>query len=357
MTTYIKFLTITFYKSLIFVFFVMASLVYILNLLSELDFFKEINIEIYFPLFLSLLNSPTMLFEMFPFILLVTTQLFFIKLFNNNEIEIFKYSGLKNTKIIFILSILSIFTGILIITLFYNFSSNFKNYYLKLKSPFTSDGKYLAVVTKNGLWIKDQIEDKILIVNSSKIDENHLINNFITEFDSNYNVLRSIKSSKIDIKNKKWLIFNAKIYEKNNYKVNEFEYLNTSFDLDRIQSLYSNLSSLNIFQLYELRENYKKLNYSLTEVELQLMKLASYPIYLLLVVIFASLMMLKIKRLENTTFKIALGLFFSVIIYYVNNFFLVLGSSEKIPLETSVIIPLVIFILINGIMMNKINEK
>ena len=65
----------------------------------------------------------------------------------------------------------------------------------------------------------------------------------------------------------------------------------------------------------------------------------------------------KIKRLENTTFKIALCLFFSVIIYYVNNFFLVLGSSEKIPLETSVIIPLVIFILINGIMMNKINEK
>jgi lipopolysaccharide export system permease protein len=135
------------------------------------------------------------------------------------------------------------------------------------------------------------------------------------------------------------------------------EYLKTSFNFDRIQSLYSNLSSLNIFQLYELRENYKQLNYSLTEVELQLLKLATYPIYLLLVVIFASLMMLKIKRLENTTFKIAFGLFFSVIIYYVNNFFLVLGSSEKIPLGPSVVFPLVIFILINSIMMNKINEK
>ena len=357
MNTYIKFLTITFYKSLAFVFFVMASLVYILNLLTELDFFKEINIEIYFPLFLSLLNSPTMLFEMFPFILLITTQLFFIKLFNNNEIEVFKYYGLKNTKIILILSIITIFTGIIIITLFYNFSSNSKNFYLKLKSPFTTDGKYLAVITKNGLWIKDEIEDKILIINSSKINENYLINNFITEFNKDYEVLRNIKSSKIDIKNNEWLIFNAKIYKKNNYEVKEFEYLKTSFNLDRIQSLYSNLSSLNIFQLYELRENYKKLNYSVTEVELQLLKLASYPIYLLLVVIFASLMMLRIKRLENTTFKIALGLFFSVIIYYVNNFFLVLGSSEKMPLGPSVFFPLVIFVLINSVMMNKINEK
>ena len=43
MNTYIKFLTYTFYKSLFFVFFVMGSLVYILNLLSELDFFKDIN--------------------------------------------------------------------------------------------------------------------------------------------------------------------------------------------------------------------------------------------------------------------------------------------------------------------------
>ena len=171
MSTYIKFLTNTFFKSLFFVFFIMASLVYILNLLTELEFFKEINIEIYFPLFLSLLNSPAMLFEMFPFIFLLTTQLFFIKLFNNNEIEVLKYSGLKNTKIILILSIVSILVGIIITSVFYNFSSNFKNIYLKLKSQYTTDGKYLAVVTKNGLWIKDKIDDKILIVNSSEIQK------------------------------------------------------------------------------------------------------------------------------------------------------------------------------------------
>ena len=357
MRIYIKFLTQTFFTSLFFVFFVMSSLVFILNLLSELDFFKEIDVEISFPLFLSLLNSPTMLFEMFPFIFLITTQLFFIKLFNNNEIEIFKYSGLKNSRIILILSIISIITGILITTFFYNFSSNFKNFYLKFKSQYTTDGKYLAVVTKNGLWIKDEINNKILIINSSEISQNYLKNSFITEFDKDYNVIRNFQSQKIDISSKEWVIYNAKIFKKNNYEIKGILKLTTNFDYARIQSLYSNLSSLSIFQLYELRENYKKLNYSLTEVELQLLKLASYPLYLLLVTIFASLMMLKIKRLDNTTFKIALGLFFSVIIYYINNFFLVLGSSEKIPLLFSVFFPLIIFILINSLMMNKVNEK
>ena len=111
---------------------------------------------------------------MFPFIILITIQLFFLKIFENKEIEIFKYSGLKNSKILVILGILSFITGILISTIFYNLSSNLKNFYLELKSNYASDGKYLAVITKNGLWIKDKIDNKILITNSSSIDENFL---------------------------------------------------------------------------------------------------------------------------------------------------------------------------------------
>ena len=104
----------------------MFSLIFILNLLSELDFFKDINVNSYFPIYLSLLNSPTFIFEMFPFIFLISTQLFFITLFNNNQLSIFKYSGLKNSKILFIISLMSFILGILIITLFYSFSSSLK---------------------------------------------------------------------------------------------------------------------------------------------------------------------------------------------------------------------------------------
>ena len=357
MKTYIKFILITFFKSLFFVSVVMISLVFILNLLSELDFFKELDIEIYFPLFLSLLNSPDMLFEIFPFIMLITTQLFFIKLFNNNEIEIFKYSGLKNSKILIILGFASIFTGILVTTVFYSLSSSLKNFYLELKSQYTTDGKYLAVITKNGLWIKDEIDGKTIIINSSKIDQNFLINNFITEFNEDFTKLRNIKSNKIDIKSNEWIIYDANIYMNNEYKNKKILIFKTNFDYKRIQTLYSNLSSLNIAQLIELRKNYKKLNYSITEIDLQLLKLISYPIYLFLISIFGSIIMLNIKKFDGTTFKISIGLFFSVIIYYINNFFLVLGSTEKVSLVISVFCPLLILATINGLMLNKINEK
>ena len=127
MKTYIRFIIFTFLKSFLNIFFIMFGLVLILNLLSELDFFIDLDVDTFFPLYLSLLNSLSLIFEMFPFIFLISTQFFFINFFKNNELEIFKYSGLKNSNILGILSILSILTGLFIITIFYNLSSNLKN--------------------------------------------------------------------------------------------------------------------------------------------------------------------------------------------------------------------------------------
>ncbi len=357
MKIYIRFLTTLFFKSLLYVLSIMISLVFILNYLGELDFFQKIEIDTHFVLFLALLNSPSMLFEMMPFIILITSQIFFVKLFNNNELTTFKYSGLKNSQIIKVLVLLSFLTGIFTTSIFYYFSSNFKNLYLELKSPFSNDGKYLAVVTQNGLWIRDKIEEKTLVINSSKIDKNLLIGNFITEFDNDYKVIKNIKSNKIDVTNKTWVIFDAKIYEKNNYSAFETYTINTNFDLKRINSLYSNLSSLNLIGLFEIRKNYKKLNYSIIDVDLQILKLLSLPFFLILMCIFSSILMLKIKHLSNTTLQITTGLFFSVIIYYFNNFFNVLGSTEKIGVQLAVFTPLIILSFVNFLMLNNINEK
>ena len=357
MRVYIKFISSVYFRSLIFVFLIFTSLVFILNLLSELEFFKNENVSISFTLFLSLLNSPIQVFELFPFILLITVQLFFIKFFENKEIDIFKYSGLKNSTILYILSALSILTGVLIITAFYHLSSNLKNIYLEIKSGYTTDGKYLAVITKNGLWIKDKVDNKVIITNASTIEQNFLNNIFITEFDENFNVIRNIKSNKIDISSNQWEILDAKIYEENDYSNRKLLYLNTNFDFNRIQSLYSNLSALSFVDLYQLRENYKKLNYSTIEVDMHLYKLLSYPFFLLLIALFSSVIMLNIKQIKGTTFKISIGLFFSVIIYYLNNFSYVLGSTERVSIIFSILLPLLVLFSINCLMLYNINEK
>ena len=193
----------------------MTSIVFILNILQEIEFFSNKDVNSFYPIYLSIMSSPSIIFEMFPFIFLIATQFFFLKLFNNDEIDVFKYSGLKNIKIINMLGLVSFLIGILIVTIFYSLSSNLQHYYLQVKNKFSEDKLYLAVINKNGLWIKDIVENQTSIINSSKINNNFLTNTFITTFDDHFNLIRSIKSDKIDIKNNDWLVYDATIFEDN----------------------------------------------------------------------------------------------------------------------------------------------
>ena len=179
---------------------------------------------------------------MFPFIFLISTQFFFNNLFTDNEMNIFKYSGLKNTKIFYILSLTTFFVGILIISIFYNLSSNLKNLYLGIKSNYTEDKKYLAVITNNGLWIKDIYNEKILMINASSFNDNELLNTYISEFNKNFEIMRNIKSQKINIENKEWVIENAEIYIQNNKETVKSLKLRTNFDYELIPVSYTHLT-------------------------------------------------------------------------------------------------------------------
>ena len=54
---------------------------------------------------------------------------------------------------------------------------------------------------------------KYLIINSSKIEENYLINSFISEFDKDFRIIKNYKSDKIDISKNEWLL-NTKVFQK-----------------------------------------------------------------------------------------------------------------------------------------------
>ena len=357
MKTYIKFLinlfNISFLKILIIFFFIIL----ITNVLEQVEFFKDVNLSFLYLLFLSFLNTPSVLFEILPFIFLLSTQIFFINLIDKNELEIFKYIGLNNFKIINFLAIYSFIIGIIFVIFFYNGSSVLKNSYLLIKNSYSNDNKYLAVVTENGLWIKDEINSNISIINANKVNDNFLLDVSITRFNKDFDIIELIQSKRVDISSKNWKIFNPTLLKSNVKSVLNEMTMESNFDLQKINNLFSNLSSLTIIELITLRKSYVSLNYSVTDINSHLLKIISYPVYLTLITIFSAIIMFNIGYQKNTFFKITLGIFLSVIIYYINNFLNVLGTNEKIPVILSIFLPLILLSIINFISIIKLNEK
>ena len=357
MKTYLKFLISLFNKCFFKVFSIFFIIILILNIFEQVEFFKDESLNLLYLVFLSFLNTPSIIFEILPFIFLLTAQLFFLQLIENNELEIFKYNGLDNIKIIKILGIYSLILGLIFIIIFYNISSVLKNSFLLIKNSYTNDDKYLAVITENGLWIKDQINNNINIINANKVDNEFLVDVSITQFNKDFKILRIIKSDKVDISSYEWIVIKPKILENDESSFQDQIKLMSNFDLKKINSLFSNLYSLSIIDLINLKKSYKSLNYSVIDLNSHLYKIIIYPVYLSLITIFAAIIMLNIGYGKNTFFTITYGIFLSVIIYYINYFFNILGTNEKIPLFLSIVLPLIILSIINFTSIIKLNEK
>jgi lipopolysaccharide export system permease protein len=356
--TFELYLILLFLKKILNIFLIFFALIFILNLFEEINFFKELKTNIFFPIILSCLNTPATLFEIFPFIFLIGTQFFFLDIIDKNEIEILKINGLSNLRILKTLFFISLLFGFIIITLYYAISSKLQFIYFDTKNSYSNDDKYLAVIKDSGLWIKDEIDNKIYIINADEISNNLLINVSIHEFDNNFQLVNLITSEKINILNYEWILTRPLFFRENKTIQLEEEYsIKTHFDIKKINSLFDNLSSLSFSQLLELRYDYKSLGNSTREVDIHLHKLYSLPLFISIMTIFSSIIMFNNKRNTSIIFHILLGILLSVIVYYLSYLSYLMGENGKIPIILSTYLPIVILILIALIGTVRLNEK
>ena len=357
MKIYKKHIINNFIKLLFIISSIFFLLVLLLNLLEELNFFKNSNESLYYPLLLNFLNAPSILVDIFPFIFLISTQFLLINLIEKNELIILKNFGIDNLSLIGIISLVSFIASLIIIIFFYSFSAKLKHLYLEIKNDFASDNKYLAVITENGIWIKDEIENKKIIINANSIEGNILKDVVITQFDNNFSPQRYIYGEIVDIKKNEWMIEKAIIIEKNNRTIKDNFLFQSNFNSEKINTLFSNLTSLTIWELFNLRDEYISVGYSVKEINLHLQKIYSFPVYLTILTIFASVLMLNVPLNKPKFFYLLMGIFASVLIFYINHFSSLLGENNKLPVTLSVWLPHVIVSILTGIGMVRINEK
>ena len=356
--TYEKYLLGDFLRIFLKVSLVFFSLIILLNILEEINFFKDENENtILVPTILTFLNSPSLLFNIFPFIFFITTQFFFIKIIDNQEIQILKYYGITNLNIIKLLTLISFLLSLILVVFFYNFSAKLKFKYLDIKNSYSNDDKYLATITENGMWIKDEINNEYRIINASKIENKYLLNVEILKFDKNFDLIQTIVSRKANIETNQWILKDVKIVDKEKTSSEETVLFYSNFNSEKISKLFSDLSSLTYFELKELKNNYQKLGYTTIEVDSYLNTLYRYVFYSTLMTIFASCIMLYIKRSRSKIFYIILGIFISVIIYYINYITDTLGQNLNLSPIIVSLTPITLLTLISLTQLISINEK
>ncbi|MDC0417986.1 LptF/LptG family permease [Candidatus Pelagibacter sp.] len=356
-STHNKFIINKFLKSFFKVMVIFISLTLIMNLFEEVSFFKDSDATFFMPIYLTIINLPSLLFEIFPFIFLITGIIFFIEIIDHEEHNTLKIFGINNSNLLIKIGCITFLISFLLITIFYHLSANLKFVYIDIKNQYSKDDKYLAVVTANGLWIKDTQPQNTNFINAEKIIKNTLKNVLILSFNNQFELVKTIKADYANVKNKEWVLSEVTINSSNVIEKKETINFESNIDSEKIFSIFNNFTALNLFRLKELKRDYILLGYSIKKIDLYVNKIYSYPLYLTLMVIIGSILMLNVKFRKSKIFHITAGILLSVIIYYFNKFFSVYSESKNVSFIMSVWGPQFILLIFTTINLVKINER
>ena len=158
-----------------------------------------------------------------------------------------------------------------------------------------------------------------------------------------YKSKSTITADIANINSKNWVLENVSILNENGNtkKLKSFIH-NSSFNGEIISNLFSNLNSLNIYELHTLSNSYSKIGYSNTDIKIHLNKIYSMPLFYVLMTILGFIVINKIKSIKSKFFIIMFGIFISVVVYYLNYFSGVLGNKGALPIYLSIWTPLLI---------------
>ena len=237
-----QYIIVNYLKILINAILIFFSLGIILNLLEEIEFFKNLNESFSLPFILSLSFVPTLIIDLLPFIVFLASMFYFLHIKSNKDLLSIKIFGYSNAKITFIVAFFTFLFGCFILIGVNPITSSLIKYYETEKARYARDVDHLISVNKNGLWIKEIDEFGYKIINAKKLDDNSLKNISVYIFDKNNKVLKRIEAKSAIISENPWRMKNVIIYEFVGNKSVKFK--NYIFETDkifnRINTLYRN---------------------------------------------------------------------------------------------------------------------
>ena len=355
-----KYLSKEFIKIIINTILIFFCLGLVMNLFEEINFFKDIDIGIYIPLFLTSLKVPSLLHEMLPFIILISGIVLFLKIKKTDEITAIKISGMSNLSVILVPSFISVLIGIFFITLINPLTSISLKKYETIKGEYERDKDYLAAITKNGIWIKEKNDNKNNIIKASNLSDENLVNLTIYQFDMDNNFVKRIEAEYANIVSSKWLLKNVDILDQDgnliSEKIDQITY-KSIYDLDKINSLYSNLNTVSFWKIGSEIKLLEERGYSTKQMKAKLHKSLAFPFFLLSMVFLSGVFTLGINFKENNITYVFITIISCILVYFFNDFSAALGKTEKLSIEIAVWMPILIIFIFSAMGMIYANQK
>ncbi len=312
---------------------------------------KHDDIPLTLVLQMGLLKLPEMEGIIAPFVILFSGIYTFWQLTRRSELIIMRAAGFSAWQFLAPIITLSIFIGVLQITLINPIGAMFVSRFEVLENIHLERKKNLVSLFDEGLWLRQQHETDYIILHADKISlpDWELKGVFATEFSEDDIFKRRIDAPRAELKENKWVFYNTTIHSPGKTAEHLKSYaLPTQLSAKEIEESFSSPQTMSFWRLPSFIKTMEATGFDATLLKIHYQILLSKPLLFAAMILLAASVALRSPRSGFTLYLISGGIFAGFAVFFLSSFLQALGASQQIPVFLASWSPSFICLLLGG---------
>ncbi len=300
---------------------------------------KRDNVTFFNVLTLAVLKSPQMVHMILPFVILVTSMAFFLKFNKSSELVIMRAVGESVWNVLTPLCIFVFMIGLADIFLFSPISSATARRYERLEERLGMTSSTPFVWSESGFWWRDNQPQGTLVIRSSRVrqEENQVYLEDVSLFDLNENGLseRQIEGTEALLNPGQIVFHKAYVIDPMNETLQQVPRLtfDTDLNLERLLEKFDAPQTMSFWRFPRFIAFLKQAGFSAKAHEVYFYELTSYPLFLVAMLLIASLFTFPPCNRQGGVFvRILLCISGGFLLYFFSRITNVLGQNDSLPL-------------------------
>ena len=318
---------------LFFLFLFLIDLVAQLRSFSTLISFRQV-------VMLTLLNTPEIMYQMMPLIMIISAAAVYISLSRSNELVISRNTGRSTMQALIGPMLITVCIAGMLVTVFNPVVSATSALYLDLRDEYSNQRRSVISIGAEGLWLRQGGENGQTVIRAerSNFDGSVLYGISMFEYHENGTPRRRIEANSASLQGGEWWLNKTKVWPlisginaEENAQEHEWLRVPSSLTTDQVRDRFGKPSTVSFWALPVMIDQLKSAGFSARRYEVWYQTEIARPLFLVAMVLIGAAFTMGHSRQRNMGLGVLMAILLGFGLFYIRNFAQILAENGQLP--------------------------
>ncbi len=329
---------------------ILASLIFLIDLIESLRFAGKVEAGFAFALRLTLMRTPGLAQALAPFIFLFGAIWMFTQLNRRSEISVMRSAGLSVWRLIGPAALVAGVAGVLIVAIVDPLSARMMAFGEQMKNDIRGKRSNVVRLFEDGLWLRQRAPNSILILNAKSFDEanDQLSGVTVWRLDERASLLERVDAPQASLSEQQLSLRDAQVTatgERLNHRAPIYK-IETNLSSADLRERVTPPESISLWDLPRFIELAEAAGLPTVRYHIRFHDLCSMPLKLVAMVLIAGLFSLKPMRTGGAFRLLLSSIVAGFLLYMISEISTALGEAGSAPVALAAWTPALVATMI-----------